>query len=306
MFTHSSFLTFLGVLLVSNLLIFPLFKKQFRRYLQASLFSAGGVVLLALLLGPFLQRNLDRILVSYLGLGGSSGTPDFRITLLNLILNLGFFDGWVNVIIVALAIVFVLLKKRDNLGLVFAVFWMLILLVAPFFSGQEYRFVLFSMLPATFLIGNLIGSASENLNRSSVHFDLRFRKSMRMILPLTLLVLALSGSLPGLVPKIYNPYGRLRQEAIFESMMWIENSSCSRVASSGLWPDYQYLPALTGITYATDFVRPPEVILQKSVDLGFSCIAVSTTSPYFQSFELDQHFQEKYRNNMVVIFLINS
>jgi hypothetical protein len=124
---------------------------------------------------------------------------------------------------------------------------------------------------------------------------------------LVLLLLIVSGVFPSLAVEAYNPDRRAYQSAIYESMVWLEHSDCavSRVASVGLWPDYQYLPALTGIPYAGDFVKPPDYLLQKSTLLGFHCLAVNTSNQYSQSFADNSSFQKEHSNQIVVIYLIS-
>ena len=89
--------------------------------------------------------------------------------------------------------------------------------------------------------------------------------------------------------------------------MWLEQNGCpGRVASVGLKSDFRYLPVLAGIAYAGDFSKPPGEILLGSVYLDFRCVAVSTSSEYFPYFSTNQAFEEKYRNNVVVIYYIRS
>lgn len=103
-----------------------------------------------------------------------------------------------------------------------------------------------------------------------------------------------------------NPSLRLRQEAIYGSMQWLGGgqSNCTVVASSGLWPDYLHISALTNIKYSGDFVNPPDVMLQKSMQLGFSCVVVTDDSAYFPSLQTNRIFVELYQNQLVWIFLI--
>ena len=89
-------------------------------------------------------------------------------------------------------------------------------------------------------------------------------------------------------------------------MEWLnQQSNCSAVASSGLWPDYLYLQALTPLNYKGDFVKPADVVLQKSTEIGFTCVAVATDGPYFESFLTSPSYLELYHNNLVWIFDIS-
>lgn len=128
---------------------------------------------------------------------------------------------------------------------------------------------------------------------------------MRAVVVIVLLLLVVSGALLGPVMQGYNTAGRAREISVYHSMIWLEHGGCSSgVASAGLWPDYMYLPALTGISYMGDFVRPADYVLQKSTSLGFHCLAVAKDSQYFQQFENITAFHEKYQNELVTVFEI--
>jgi hypothetical protein len=120
------------------------------------------------------------------------------------------------------------------------------------------------------------------------------------------LLLVVSGVFPSIAAASFNPSSRNYQSAVYDSMIWLEQGSCpNAVASVGLWPDYMYLPALTGIPYVGDFVKPPDYVLQKSTTLGFRCLVVAKSNQYFQQFENNASFQEKYRNELITIFVID-
>jgi hypothetical protein len=88
-------------------------------------------------------------------------------------------------------------------------------------------------------------------------------------------------------------------------MVWVERGGCSSgVASVGLWPDYMYLPTLTGVPYMGDFVRSPDYVLQKSQSLGFHCLVVAKSNQYFQQYENDTALVDKYQNELVTVFVI--
>jgi len=225
-----------------------------------------------------------------------------RISYFNFAYDLGYFFGWVNVVVLFAGVLYVAFLKKKSTWCVFLLVWLIIQCVSPTFSEQSYRFVLFAMLPASFIIGNVLGE----VGRWIASLPAKLSKFKVSLLPLLLLALILSGSLPGLMPRMINPYQRARQEAIFDSMEWLkQQGNCSSVASSGLWPDYLYLMALTPIKYAGDYVKPPDVVLQKSTELGFTCVAVATYSPYFESFQTSPSYLELYHNNMVWIFAVS-
>jgi hypothetical protein len=229
-----------------------------------------------------------------------------RVAYYNFVYNIGYFIGWANAALIIIGIVLIFVKKQSKPGMILLAVWTASLVAAPLFSGQSYRFVLFWMLPATFLVGSALLSLSNMLRGSEVNFSPPMKKFGRAIIPLMLVVLVLSGSLPTLIPRVYNPYGRSLQDAVFDSMMWLKGSPCSGVASSGLWPDYQYLPALTGIPYAGDFVKPPQVVLQESTQMKFNCVVVAIKNPYFGAFQLASEFEREYQNEMLAVFLIRT
>lgn len=307
---HSSHLIFLVIVWTALPVVFLFFRNNSRNYLQAALYLIAGLLLLALLMSSFLERNLERIFRAYVIVGqpaSAAAWVPLDIIYVNLVWNVQTFLGPINVVAVLIAASFIVIKQRKAMGPVFAVMWLSLLTASAFLSGQDWRFVLFLMLPASFAIGNLIESARKHLEGSSVNFSSTMRQLTRTIVPLALIVLALSGSLPGLVPRIFNPLGRERQEAVFESMKWLQDRGCgSGVASVGLWPDYQYLPALTGIQYVGDlgFGKSPDAVVQRASHFGFRCLVAARESPYFRSFELDQRFRQNYRNNILAVFFI--
>jgi len=302
-FVHSSFFLFLAAALIScPILYFTSSKTIFRSYLSGLLYPTGGLLLFATLLWPFLRANLARIIGYYVELGQPLIRSVLRISYFNFAYDLGYFFGWLNVAALFVGILCVAFVKKRSVWFVFLLVWLSIQFISPTFSEQSYRFVLFAMLPASFIIGNALGEV-RTWNAS---LSAKLSKFKVWLLPLLLLVLILSGSLPGLIPKMINPYQRTRQEAVFDSMEWLkEQGNCSSVASSGLWPDYLYLMALTPIKYTGDFVKPPDIVLQKSIELGFTCVAVANNSPYFESFLTNPSYLELYHNNLIWIFAIS-
>jgi hypothetical protein len=136
------------------------------------------------------------------------------------------------------------------------------------------------------------------------------KRVSRMIVPVALCALILSNGFQisgffGIISSAYDPSERARQQAVFDSMIWLGQNSCSSgVASVGLGIDYRYLPVLTGIKYDGDFDKPANELQQKSQTLGFHCLAVALANQNFQTFQLDSAFHEEYRNKIVVLFTI--
>lgn len=302
-FFHSSFFLFLAAAFISAPFIFCIASKTtFRNYARGLLYLVAGFSLFAAILWPLFSENIGRIIGSYVEVGEPLIPSVLRISYFNFIYDLGYFFGWVNVAVLFAGILFSVFLGRKNLGSLLILIWLGIQFVGPTFSEQSYRFVLFGMLPASFIIGKELAEVRSWANP----FSGLSKRFTALALPLLLLILILSGSLPGLIPRMINPNLRVRQEAIFDSMQWLGGgqSNCRVVASSGLWPDYLYVSVLTNIKYSGDFVKPPAVMLQKSIQLGFSCVAVADDSAYFSSFQTSRNFVVLYRNQLVWIFLI--
>lgn len=302
-FVHSSFFLFLAAAVISAPIIyFTSSRTSFHNYLSGLLYPIAGLSLFAALLWPLFRLNLDRIIGSYVELGQPLVASVLRISYFNFAYDLGYFFGWVNVAALFAGILLIVFLSKKSVWSLFLFAWLGIQLVSPTFSEQSYRFVLFAMLPASFIIGKGLGE----VRIWAATLPARLGKFKTWLVPLLLLVLILSGSLPSLIPKIVNPYQRARQEAVFDSMEWLnQQGNCSAVASSGLWPDYLYLQALTSLNYKGDFVKPADVVLQKSIEIGFTCAAVATNSPYFESFLTSPSYLELYHNDLVWIFDIS-
>jgi hypothetical protein len=298
-FVHSSFLILLAVLWVTLPFALFLFKDQARNYAKATAYSTIGLVIFALIASFSFRANLQRVAGAYFVLGGISV---MRIALSEFTRNLLIFLGPVNVLAVACAAVFAISRKR-GIGLPFVLVWLLLMIPGAFLSGQAYRFILFAMLPGAYLLGRAIAEPSAILFKVKGEWMSRLTN---LLVVMIFLLLVLSGAFPSIAVQSFNPAGRNYQTAVYDSMIWLQHStSCvGGAASVGLWPDYEYLPALTGVPYFGDFSRPADYVLQKSVSLGFHCIVVSNNNQYFQQFNNNSTFEEKYQNQLTTIFII--
>ena len=305
---HSSIIIFFVLLWAMIPIVFLMLRSHLRRYVLAALYSISGIVLLALVASSVLGRNVGRLLDAYFMLANSSHPQDvvFLIAYLNLLWNFRALMGWMSAIATALAIIFVLLKPRKSIADLFMVVWIALLVVGALVSGTTDRFVLFSMIPATFLVAGLLGWGSEML-ATLRKTRIRPRKIRTIVLALALLALVAYGQFPSLTSAAYDPVNRSSQMGVQASMGWLMQGNCPRgVASLGLWVEYRFLPTLTGISYFGDllYFAKPDRVFQKSVELGFSCVAMETGNQNFHLFEVDSRFQEKYRNDAVAIFLV--
>lgn len=292
---HSSFLLFLGALWVSVPLVFLISRGIFRNYMKALLASTVGPTLFVIALSA---RDLGRL----------SGYVDFSplaLTFQQTIQNFFTFVGPINTLSIAVAVVFVVMKRRNVVGSMFVCVWLLLLIAASFFSSSAWRFVLFSLLPASFLVGGAIGFILGYDSVAERIVSARRLNSQRLILASILAVLILSGGFLGILSKVYDPVMRYRQEGVFDSMQWLkQNDAGYAVASVGLLSDYRYLPVLTGIVYVGDFSGSPTQIMSFSIAKNFSYVIVSTQSPFLETFKSVDGFQVEYRNGIAVIFFI--
>jgi hypothetical protein len=298
-FVHSGFLIFLAVFWITALLVLAFYRHQARAYVQAAVYSTIGVTAFGVFASFSFQANLQRVLTAYFVVGRPFV---FRTAFAEFVRDLLLFLGPVNVVAVVCATLFAI-KYRKPVGLIFSLVWLTIMIPGAFLSGEEWRFVLFAMLPGSFLVGNMLTEAPRHLSGVTSVSLVRLK---RIAVALVLLLMVVSGMLPNLITQAYNPTGRAQQIAIYQSMIWLKQSNCTGgVASVGLWPDYQYLPAFTDIPYAGDFVRPPDYLLQKSVTLGFSCLVVNKQNQYFQLYEENLSLHEEFSNELVAIFQIS-
>jgi hypothetical protein len=298
-FVHSSFLILLAVLWVTVPFALFLFKGQARNYAKAMAYSTIGLAIFALIASFSFQANLQRVAAAYFLVGGISV---MRIALSEFTRNLLIFLGPVNVLAIACAAIFAISRKR-GIGLTFVLVWLVLMIPGAFLSGQAYRFILFAMLPGAYLLGRAIAEPPAILFKVKAGWMSRLTNLVAVMI---FLLLVLSGAFPSIAAQSLNPAGRNYQTAVYDSMTWLQHStSCvGGAASVGLWPDYEYLPALTGVPYFGDFSRPADYVLQKSDSLGFHCIVVSKTNQYFQQFNNNSAFDEKYQNQLTAIFII--
>jgi hypothetical protein len=297
-FMHSSFLILLVVLWGGVPLVFILFRDGARGFLGATVYSSIGLVLFAVMAFFSFQANVQRIVQLYFLVGGGSA---WRIASTEFVRSVFNFLGPVNAIALVCT-AFLVITYRRNLGLAFSLLWMLLMVPGAFLSAQEYRFILFAMLPGAYLGGGMLADVPHllrSLNGTSLS------KFAKVALALLFVLLTVSGAFPSVAVASFNPSGRNYQSAVYDSMLWLEQTNCSKGAASvGLWPDYQYLPALTEVPYAGDFNWPPDYLLQKSASLGFRCLVVSKNNQYFRQFNNNSEFEKEYQNELTAIFTI--
>jgi hypothetical protein len=184
----------------------------------------------------------------------------------------------------------------------FVCIWFGLLLVAAFISLQEWRFVLLSMVPASFLLGDLLGFLRE---LGSLSARGNWSRARRMLLPILLCGLILLGSFVALLPSVFDPSSRVREEAVVDSMSWLkQNGDGQSVASVELRPDYRYLTTLTGIAYAGDFNESANSMVARAAGARFGYVAVAVQGTQFPTFESSSMVVEKYRNSVVAIFVL--
>jgi hypothetical protein len=313
LFTHSSYLLFLAVLWVLSPIMYLIMREKstLRLYFQASVFSTVGILFAGLVALSFLKGNLERVLEAYSivhFIGGATTAQLLRnlaVMYQILVWNLVFLIKPLNLIAIVLGFIFVMVKAGQSIGRIFTACWFATLVLASLASGQTDRFVLFSMIPAIFIVGNLVGNIPSP---KKVNLKMIDRK---IIIASVLVVLVAFGGFVPLIPIAFDPGRRSHQENIVASMEWLEQNHCpSGIASIGMRTDYRYLPILTDVQYSgyipSSSVTNSDQVLQESETMGFACVVVQTYNPIIHSLEANQAFQERYRNTEVAIFFITS
>jgi len=305
-FMHSSFLLFLAILWLLLPALFMLFRGVVPRYFQACTYSTVGVLVAAFAALSFLRGSLDRVLGFYPitnYIGGASASQlleSIGVVYWTLAWNIGFFMKPVNVVAVILGFVLVAMRGRRSIGGIFVASWLGVLAIMSLLSGETDRFVLFCMVPSTFLVAYFVGSV-RSFKAGRFIFNRRFLVSG------VLLGLVIFGGFLPLLASAFNPARRLHEESVFASMEWLQQNPCpSAVASLGLESDFRFLPVLTSVQYAGSLppTTTPAQVLNDSKAMGFACVAIQTENPNLPVFELTQVFHEEYRNPEIAILFI--
>jgi hypothetical protein len=300
LFVHSTFLAFLAALWLVLPVFFYFDKASVRNYLKALLFTSGGLLSLALLFGSFLAANLQRILFGSYGVSSAPPTP-ILLTLQTLVWNYGVLAGLLAPFLIVAAVTRVFLRRAASAGIAFTCIWLGTLAIAMVVSTEGWRFILLSLVPGSFLVGDLLSA----LFRRPIKLLGRGSRSLRSLAPLLLVVLVISGSFIPLLPRVYAPENRNRQGAIVDSMSWLkQNDNNQSVASVGLSADYRYLTTLTGIAYVGDFNESANSTVVQARGARFAYVAVAVQSPQFPTFESSGVVVEKYQNSVAAIFFI--
>lgn len=308
-FMHSSSLLFLAVLWLLLPVLFVLFRgrRELPRYFRACIYSTVGVLVVVLFALSFLRGSVERVLGFYPitnFIGGATTSQllqNLGVVYWTLAWNIVFLIKPVNLVAIILGFVLVATKGRQSIGRIFAASWLGVLAIMSLLSGQTDRFVLFSMMPSMFLVGNLVGSMPlpKALMRPVIN--------RRLLISGVLLVLVVFGGFLPLIPVAFSPARRLREQNVFASMEWLDRNGCpSSVQSLGLDSDYRYLPILTSLQYSGSLpaTTGPDQVLQESRDIRFACVVMQTDNANYALFAVDQAFQLKYRNTEVAIFFI--
>ena len=300
MFVHSTFLLFLAALWVASPVVFVFYRRYFKNYLKSLLFTTAGLFCLFVLLGSFLSASLGRVFTGYVA---SSFSPTPVLLLLQvLVWNYLALASPLATLSIMTAIVFVLVKQRKAIWPIFVCIWFCLLLVAAIISPQGWRFILLSLIPASFLLGNSLGFLKE---LSSPSAGGKWSEARRVLLPVLLCGLIISGSFVGLLPRVFDPSSRIREEAVVDSMSWLkQNGDGQSVASVELSLDYRYLTTLTGIAYVGDFNESANSMRAQAGSARFGYVAVAVQGTQFPTFESSSMVVQKYRNSVVAIFFI--
>ncbi len=300
LFVHSSFLMFIAALWVALPVFLISYRRYFKNYFKSVLFTTAGLFCLFVLLGSFLSASLERIFTGYVA-SSFSPTP-VPLLLQVLVWNYVALAGPLATVSIVAAVVFVVVKQRKAIWPIFGCIWFGLLVVAAFIAPEGWRFILLSLVPASFLLGDSLGSLGKLRTLSACGSRLTAR---RMLLPILLCGLILSGSFVGLLPRVFDPSSRSREEAVVASMSWLKQNGVGRsVASVELSLDYRYLTTLTGLAYVGDFNESANSMVVQTGGAKFGYVAIAVQGTQFPTFESSNMFVEKYQNSVVAIFFI--
>lgn len=274
-------------------------RREVGLYFQGCTYSTLGILVAAIIALPFLKGNVERVFASYSIFHFVSGTNTAQmlqaimVVYETLAYNLVVLIKPLTLIAIVLGIILVAKRGSQSIGQTFAASWFTVLVILSFLTVETDRFVLFLMVPSIFLVGNLVGN---------IPFPDKTRLRMvnrRVIVACVLIVLVAFGAFLPLIPVAFSPSRRLHEQYIFDSMEWLQQNRCpSGVASLGLDFDFRYLPVLTNLQYSGSLpsTTNSDQVLQESRVMGFGCVVMQTGNPNFHSFEVNQAFQERYRN----------
>jgi hypothetical protein len=218
-----------------------------------------------------------------------------------LVYNYSFLAGPLGALSIFVAFVFILAKRRSLIWPLLLCVWFGLLMVLALISPEGWRFILLSMIPGGLLLAVSIGSL-RGLGSSA---GVQWSKARRALVPVLLCMLILTGGFVGLLPRVFDPSSRVREEAIVDSMSWLkQNDNGQSVASIGLFADYRYLTTLTGIPYSGDFNESANSAIAQARSGNSAYVVVALLSPQFPTFQSSNMVQEKYRNSVVAIFFI--
>ena len=257
------------------------YRRYFKNYFKSVLFTTAGLFCLFVLLGSFLSASLERIFTGYVA-SSFSPTP-VPLLLQVLVWNYVALAGPLATVSIIAAVVFVVVKQRKAIWPIFGCIWFGLLVVAAFIAPEGWRFILLSLVPASFLLGDSLGSLGKLRTLSACGSRLTAR---RMLLPILLCGLILSGSFVGLLPRVFDPSSRSREEAVVDSMSWLKQNGVGRsVASVELSLDYRYLTTLTGLAYVGDFNESANSMVVQTGGAKFGYVAIAVQGTQFPTFE---------------------
>ena len=159
LFMHSSFLILLAMLWIAVPFAYRFYSSKASMFAKAAGYSTISLVVFGGLAFVSFHANLQRLAQSYIVVGEG---PVFRIAFDEFTRSLLTFLGPVNIVALVCAGLFAL-KFRTSLGLVFGFLWLLLMVPGALVSGQAYRFILFAMLPGSYLVGHMLANGQSIL-----------------------------------------------------------------------------------------------------------------------------------------------
>jgi len=255
--SHMSVIIFGTVMLACSIVVFKYYPQKIRNYLLTNL----GFILLpmiALVMPPhLLYRELDQIITFYKYFAVQSNPANvLHVWIANYVSYAGILAFGVTLVAVAWTVT----RARHFESFLLAV-WFTFLFLGIFFESvtNNWRFVLFSFVPASALVGRLLAQIHHRLylllgkNIRNARMCVACRRIAMIGIIIFLIV---SGTFPRMLAATYYAAGGglQKQIMIHTSMVWLaSNATLGGIVVSVDAPEYMYLYGSSKLSYIGDY-----------------------------------------------------
>jgi len=213
--------------------------------------------------------------------------------------------------------VLLVLKKREGLQLILW-FWVLILLLTSYFTGEAWRLALNALIPITIFSAatakDIVFKVLGKIN--SIKLVEKTRRMLKYELAaFTIILLFVTSNISLTLAYNYCRIGEKHQQqyGILEAMEWIKENTPenAKIISIARW-QFMYLPYIANKTYLGDYALEPrklvKEILQANLITNHLYVVVwnkihNETTYYVDLYEKDKFFRKIWFNNIVSIFI---